>query len=149
MASGDQIAVNHYDAGDIDGQISITELIEMKNVWLQFAHERGEERGGFRQIFFRFLHPFQMEGRGAIIEAVQMIHPGGLVRKRNLAETNQRDSHTASDESGHKLARVGPRPRKRIGSDENVHGTSPAKFGRPPGTGDSADHIAPVQAGLF
>jgi hypothetical protein len=48
-------------------------------------------------VRFRILHPLEMEGRRPIFEAMQVIHPGRLLRKRNLAEAHQCDAHTARD----------------------------------------------------
>src|SRR5579864_2858611 len=57
-----------------------------------------------------------------ISEAVQPVHPRGLLRQWNLAEADQSDTEPARDQAGDELARVCPVAIQRVGRDENMHG---------------------------
>src|SRR5450432_3381803 len=76
---------------------------------------------------FAFLHPVETKGCGPIVEAVQGVHPGNLVWKWNLAQTDQGDADAAAGESSDQLAGIGPHAAYGVGSDENVHRQSERK----------------------
>ncbi len=100
--------MRHHHPRHVDRQIAVAELVEVQHVRAQFANQRRQEATRFVQVVFRLLHPLQTESRGPVFEAVQMIHPHCLLRQRNLAETDERDSYPARDQTGHEFAAVGP-----------------------------------------
>ena len=130
--------MGHDHARDIDWEIAVAELVEVKQVGANFAHQAGEELGGFGQVLRRFVHPLQAKSGGPVFEAVEKIHPGSLLGQGNLAEADQRDSDAARDQACDQFAGVGPGAGHGIGGDENVHRALRECAGRRSGCGNPA-----------
>ena len=76
------------------------------------------------------------------IQPMEMIHPCGLIRKRNLAEADESHARSAAHEPSYQLTRVSPHAAERIGGDENVHVSEPWETWEPAiRTSSSADII--------
>jgi hypothetical protein len=120
----DEVAMGHHHARDVDGEVAVAELVEVNQVRVDFAHQVGKVLGGLGQVVWRVVHPLQAEGGGPILEAVEKIHPCGLVGQGNLAEGDQRDPDAARDQSRDQFAGVGPGAGHGIGRDQNVHNAS-------------------------
>src|SRR5580704_2627375 len=56
-----------------------------------------------------------------VFQAVENVHPGGLIGQRNFAEADQRDSYTARHQPRDQLACIRPGARHGIRCDQNVH----------------------------
>ena len=94
--------------GTFTGEVAITKLVEMKHVRSYLTNQRGEKSRRFRKIFFGFLHPLQTKSGGSIVQPMQVVHPGSLMRQGNFAEADKRDTYSAGDQAGHKFAGIGP-----------------------------------------
>jgi hypothetical protein len=112
--------VSHHYAGDIDRKIAVAELVELKQIGVNLADQACQKFGGFGEVLRSFVHPLQAESRGTVFEAVKVIHPGSLIGERDLAESDERDSHAARNQSRNQFASVGPGAGQGIGCDQNV-----------------------------
>jgi len=74
----DQVTVRDHYARDVHWQIAVAELVEMQNVWLGLFDQRLQVCGRLHVILLAFLHPLQAEARRPIVEAMEVVHPGGL-----------------------------------------------------------------------
>ena len=117
FAPTDEVAVGHHHAGDIDREIAVAELVEVKQVGANFANQAGKEIRGFVQVLRGLVHPLQAKSCGAIFQAVEKVHPRGLLGQGDLAEADQRDPDAARDQSGDQLTGVGPGAGHGIGGD--------------------------------
>jgi hypothetical protein len=93
----DEVTVGHHHTRDVQGKVGVAELVEMKQVGQNLANQVGEVLRRFGQIVGRVVHPLQAERGGAILEAVEKVHPCGLVGQGDFAEANERDPDAASD----------------------------------------------------
>jgi hypothetical protein len=117
----DQIAVSHHHARSLDGKTSVAQLIQVEQIGLEFLDQRGEICGRVFQILFGFLHPVQTKCSRTVVQALQILYPGSLLRQGNIAEADQRHSHSTIDQTGDQLLRVSPHPAQSIGGHKNVH----------------------------
>jgi hypothetical protein len=109
---------------DIDGEIAMAELVEMKNIGTNLTYQLGKEFRGFGKVLRRFVHPLQAESGGPVFETVKTIHPRRLIGQRDLAEGDERHSYAARDQASDQFASVGPGAGHRIGGDQNVQDAS-------------------------
>jgi hypothetical protein len=103
-------------------------LIQVQQIGFYFLYQPGQIGGGIFQIEFPFLHPIQTECSGAIFQTVQAIHPGGVLRERNLAKADQGDSHAAADKASDEFASVRPHSAQRVSGNQNVHESSAVRM---------------------
>ena len=85
-------------AWHIDRQISVAELVQVKDVRLNLLHNGAQVSSRLGVILLSFVHPFQAESGRPIIEPVQAVHPGSLFRHRNLAKADQRHAQPSAYE---------------------------------------------------
>src|SRR4030088_859468 len=58
-----------------------------------------------------------------IFEAVQTVHPGGLMRKRNFSKADERDLRAMGHQTGNQFARVSPDSAEGVSRDQYAHRT--------------------------
>jgi hypothetical protein len=115
--------VRYHNARSGYRQRSKTQLIQMQKIRTSVANDFAEIILGGVEILLAFLHPVEAKGCGMIFEAVQSIHPRGLMRKRNFAEADERDVCTVGHETGNQFARVRPNSAERVSRHQYAHGT--------------------------
>ncbi len=89
--------MGHHHARDAAGKIGVAELVKVEEVRLNFVDQAGEKRRGLAEVLRGLVHPLQAKRRGPVLEAVEKIHPGGLVGQGNLAESDECDANAARD----------------------------------------------------
>jgi hypothetical protein len=75
------------------------------------------------KVLLSFLHPVEAKRGGMILEAMQAIHPSGLMGEWNFSEADERDLRSMSHEPGNQLARVSPHSAERVSRYQYAHRT--------------------------
>ncbi len=110
----------------------------MQDVGLQFRGQVHQIGRGFLKVELTFLHPIEAEAGGTVIEAVQALHPGSLLRKRDLAQADESDANAASDKSCDEFAGVSPHSAHCVRSHKDMHERSPGSKKTPDRNGRPA-----------
>jgi hypothetical protein len=58
-----------------------------------------------------------------IFEAVEAVHPSGLMRKRNFSKADECNLRAVGDQTGDEFARISPDSAERIGCYQYAHRT--------------------------
>src|SRR6266852_5166732 len=75
------------------------------------------------KVVLAFLHPIETKRGGMIFEAVQTIHPGGLMGKRNFPKTDKRDLRSVGHQTRDQFTRVRPYSAECVSRNQYAHRT--------------------------
>src|SRR6266478_2224917 len=75
------------------------------------------------EVLLAFLHPVETKRGGMIFEAVQTVHPSGLMRKWNLSKADERDLRSVGHKTRNQFARVSPHSAERVSRHQYSHRT--------------------------
>src|SRR6185437_16089644 len=103
-------AVGNYDPRDIDVNVAVTILVEVKDIRLNFANEKFQIAARFLDIALCDFHPFEAVLGGTIINIGEIAKPSGLIGARELAEADEGHAMAARGKTAHQLLRVCPDP---------------------------------------
>src|ERR1700676_2958762 len=78
----------------------------MQKIRTRVANNRAQIILRRMEVLLAFLHPVEAKRCGMIFEAVQTVHPSGLMRKWNFSTSAKRDLRAVSHHSGTQFARV-------------------------------------------
>src|ERR1700677_484386 len=117
------IAVCDHHARGCDRQRSKTQLIQMQKIRARVAHDRAQIILCCMEVLFTVLHPVETKRGGMILEAVQPIHPGSLMGKRNFYKAKERYLCPVRHQTRNQFARVSPYSAERVGRYQYAHRT--------------------------
>src|SRR5271154_2328611 len=75
------------------------------------------------EILLAFLHPVEPKRHRMILETVEAIHPGGLMRKRNFSKADECDLRAMGHQTRNQFARVRPHSAERVSRYQYTHRT--------------------------
>src|SRR4030081_2455873 len=75
------------------------------------------------EVLLAFLHPVETKRGGMIFEAVQTVHPSGLMRKRNFSKADERDLRAMGHQTRNQFARVSPDSAEGVSRHQYTHRT--------------------------
>src|SRR5271157_1682905 len=95
----------------------------MQKIRTRVANHRAQIILSRVEVLHTFLHPVETKRGGMIFEAVEPVHPSGLMRKRNFSKADERDLRSVGYQARNQFARVRPNSAERVSRHQYAHRT--------------------------
>jgi hypothetical protein len=89
-------------------------MIQVQNIGTRVVDDLTQIFFGGVKILLAFLHPVEAKCGGMIFEAVQALHPGGLIGKRDFSKADERDLGALGYEAGDEFTCIRPNAAERV-----------------------------------